>query len=44
MKKYKDIHMAVEETTRLMALIHLLYFDKTQAFKTHVWKALSWLL
>jgi len=44
MKEDEDIYMTVDESTRLMALIHLLHFDETQAFKTHVWMALSWLL
>jgi len=35
MKEDEDIYMAVVESIRLMALIHLLYFDETQAFKTH---------
>jgi len=33
-KEDEDIYMAVVESIRLMALIHLLYFDET-SFKTH---------
>jgi len=35
MKEDDDIYMAVVESVRLMALMHLLYFDEIQAFKTH---------
>jgi len=35
MKEHEDICMAVVEKICLMALIHLLYFDVTQAFKKH---------
>jgi len=35
MKEDKDAYMAVVEYIPLMALIHLLYFDETQAFETH---------
>ena len=35
MKEDEDIYMAVVESIRLMALMHLLYFDEIQAIKTH---------
>jgi len=36
MKEHEDICVAVVESIRLIALIHLLYFDEIQAFKRHV--------
>ena len=41
MKKDEDTYMAVAENIRLMTLMHLLYFDETQAFKTHARMMLS---
>jgi len=35
MKEDEDIYIAVAESIRLMALMHLLYFDEIQAVKTH---------
>jgi len=35
MKEDEGICMAVVVSTRLMALIHFLHFDETQAFKPH---------
>ena len=36
MKEDDDIYMAVVESIRLMALMHLLYFDEMQAIRhTH---------
>jgi len=34
-KEHKDIYIAVVESIRLVALLHSLYFDQIQAFKTH---------
>jgi len=35
MKDNEDTYMAVVESIRLMALMHLLYFDEIQAIGTH---------
>jgi len=35
MKEDEDIYMAVVVSLRLMALMHLLYFDEIQAIKKH---------
>jgi len=32
MKEDQDVYMAVVQSIRLMALMHLLYFDEIQAF------------
>jgi len=42
MKEDEDIYVAVVESIRLMALI--IYFDETQAYKTHAWMTPSWSL
>jgi len=34
-KEDEDVYFAVVYSIRLMALMHLLYFDEIQAFKTH---------
>jgi len=36
MKKDEDIYMEVVESARLIALMHLLYFDEIQAFNTRM--------